>query len=201
VWQNLIQQLESYQANPLPAPAQNHHVIISDVAQAANAALTKAAQLGFVTQILTTHLEGEAREMGQLAAALAKDNPPGRCLILGGETTVTMRGDGLGGRNQELALSAAIALAGWPNRAVVSLATDGEDGPTDAAGAIVTGETAVIAQSHQLNPATFLQNNNSYHFFTGLDTVVPANQPRHHLKIGATGTNVNDLIIILTYAS
>lgn len=201
VWQNLVQQLQTKQATPPPAPVPNHHIIIADVAQAASAALTKAAQLGFVAQILTTHLEGEAREMGLLAAALAKDNPPDRCLILGGETTVTLRGQGLGGRNQELALATAIALAGWRQRVVVSLATDGEDGPTDAAGAMVTGETAVTAQTHQLDPAAFLQNNDSYHFFEKLDTVVSPDQPRHHLKIGATGTNVNDLVIILTYAN
>ncbi len=199
VWQNLAQQLENNQASSLPKPSENRHYIIADVGQAANAALTKAAQLGFIVQILTTHLEGEAREAGHFAAALAKDNPPGRCLILGGETTVTLRGEGRGGRNQELALAAAIALAGWSNRVVVSLATDGEDGPTDAAGAMVTGATAVTARRHHLNPVTFLQSNDSYAFFSGLDTAVAENQPPHHIKIGPTGTNVNDLIIILTY--
>ena len=199
VWQNLAQQLETNQAIPLSEPSDNQHYIIADVGQAAHAALTKAAQLGFISQILTIHLEGEAREAGRFAAALAKDNPPGRCLILGGETTVTLRGEGRGGRNQELALAAAIALEGWSNRVVVSLATDGEDGPTNAAGAMVTGETTVTARHHQLNPVTFLQNNNSYAFFSGLDTAVAQNQPPHHVKIGATGTNVNDLVIILTY--
>lgn len=199
VWQNLAQQLETNQASPLPEPSENQHYIIADVAQAANAALTKAAQLGFIAQILTTHLEGEAREAGQFAAALAKDNPPNRCLILGGETTVTLQGNGRGGRNQELALSAAIALDGWPNRVIVSLATDGEDGPTDAAGAMVTGETAVTARRHHLNPITFLQTNDSYAFFSELDTAVAQAKPPHHIKIGATGTNVNDLVIILTY--
>lgn len=199
VWQNLVQQLETAQTGPQPAPLENQHHIIADVAQAAKAALAKAAQLGFVSQILTTHLEGEAREAGRFAAALAKDNPPGRCLILGGETTVTLHGPGRGGRNQELALAAAIALAGWPGRVVASLATDGEDGPTDAAGAVVTGETAVAARRRQLNPGAYLANNDSYHFFGELDTAVPEHQPQHHIKTGATGTNVNDLVIILTY--
>jgi hydroxypyruvate reductase len=199
VWQNLTQQLETNPPGSQPKPADNQHDIIADVGQAAHAALTKAAQLGFISQILTTHLEGEAREAGRFAAALAKDNPPGRCLILGGETTVTLHGQGRGGRNQELALAAAIALEGWPGQVVVSLATDGEDGPTDAAGAMVTGETAVIARRHHLNPITFLQNNDSYRFFRELDTAVSENRPPHHIKIGATGTNVNDLIIILTY--
>lgn len=199
VWQNLTHQLENNQANKLPQPPENQHTIIADIALAANAALTKAAQLGFIVQILTTHLEGEAREAGHFAAALAKSNPPGRCLILGGETTVTLNGKGRGGRNQELALAAAVTLEGWSNRVVVSLATDGEDGPTDAAGAMVTGETAVTARQHHLNPITFLQNNDSYAFFSELDTAVVPNQPPHHIKIGATGTNVNDLIIVLTY--
>lgn len=199
VWQNLTRQLENNESGSQPEPADNRHDIIADVGQAAHAALTKAAQLGFISQILTTHLEGEARETGRFAAALAKDNPPGRCLILGGETTVTLHGQGHGGRNQELALAAAVALDGWPGQVIVSLATDGEDGPTDVAGAMVTGETAVTARRHHLNPITFLQNNDSYHFFRDLDTAVSEDQPRHHIKIGATGTNVNDLIIILTY--
>ncbi|MCB9418549.1 MAG: DUF4147 domain-containing protein [Ardenticatenaceae bacterium] len=199
VWQNLVQQLENNQASPLPEPTDNQHTIIADVSHAAHAALTRAAQLGFIAQILTTHLEGEAREAGRFAASLAKDNPPGRCLILGGETTVTLHGNGQGGRNQELALSAAVALEDWPGRVVVSLATDGEDGPTDAAGAVVTGETAVTARQHQLDPIAYLQNNDSYAFFRELDTAVANERPHHHLKIGATGTNVNDLVFILTY--
>lgn len=199
VWQNLVQQLETDPADAPPEPATNQHQIIADVAEAAKAALARAAQMGFVAQVLTTHLEGEAREAGRFAAALAKDCPPGRCLILGGETTVTLHGDGRGGRNQELALATAVALEGWPNRVVVSLATDGEDGPTDAAGAIVTGETAVTARQHQLDPVAYLQNNASYNFFSELDTAVAADQPRYQIKVGATGTNVNDLVIILTY--
>lgn len=199
VWQNLTRQLEANQASALPEPAENWHDIIADVSHAARAVLTKAAQLGFIAQILTTHLEGEAREAGRFAAALAKGSPSGRCLILGGETTVTLRGEGRGGRNQELALAAAISLEGWPDRVIISLATDGEDGPTDAAGAIVTGETAVTARRQHLNPITFLENNDSYAFFSELDTAVAENQPFHHIKIGATGTNINDLLIILTY--
>jgi hydroxypyruvate reductase len=198
VWQTLNQKLTVNNDELPPAPVKNDHFIIADLRTSAQAALTKAAQLGFISQILTTQLEGEAREAGRFVAALAKDCNQGHCLILGGETTVTLQGQGLGGRNQEMALSAAIALAGWPNRVVFCLATDGEDGPTDAAGAVVTGETAVLAQQHQLNPQAYLQNNDSYHFFAALDTAV-AGQPTHHLQIGATGTNVNDLAIILAY--
>ncbi len=188
-----------------PAPPRNQHLIIGDVGQAAAAALTKAAQLGFLAQILTTHLEGEAREVGKIAAALAKDAPAGRCLILGGETTVTLRGTGRGGRNQELALAAALALEGWPNRVILSFATDGEDGPTDAAGGIATGETTSLAAACHLNPAAYLDNNDSYAFFqqleagTKTEAETEMGSESHHICIGSTGTNVNDLLIILNY--
>jgi hydroxypyruvate reductase len=165
------------------------NIIVGDVGTAAEAALAKAEELGFTGQLLTTHLEGEAREAGLIAAAIAKDTPPGRCLILGGETTVTLRGDGLGGRNLETALAAAIALERWPARVIASFATDGEDGPTDAAGAVVTGKT--VGADGRLKAAAALQNNDSYTFFHNLETTL--------LQPGPTGTNVNDLILILTY--
>ncbi|MCP4424565.1 MAG: DUF4147 domain-containing protein [Chloroflexi bacterium] len=183
-------------------PRRNQHLIVGDLNQAAAAVMTKAAQLGFIAQILTTQLEGEAREVGKVAAALAKDAPAGRCFILGGETTVTLRGQGQGGRNQELALAAAIALEGCPDRVIISFATDGEDGPTDAAGGIVTGETAVLAAINQLNPIACLDNNDSYTFFQQLETEIEAEVERiwrHHIKSGSTGTNVNDLVVILSY--
>ena len=91
-------------------------MIVGDVRSAAQMAQGKAMQLGFISQLLTAQLEGEAREVGRVAAAIAKDTPPGRCLILGGETTVTLRGDGIGGRNQEVALAAAVALDGCKRR-------------------------------------------------------------------------------------
>ncbi|MCA9874513.1 MAG: DUF4147 domain-containing protein [Anaerolineales bacterium] len=174
------------------------HFIIGDVQQAAQAALLRAAQSGFTTQLLTARLEGEAREVGRVAAAIAKDTPPDHCLVLGGETTVTLSGDGLGGRNLETALAAAISLAGEPRVVVASLATDGEDGPTDAAGAMVTGETAVLAQQANLLPRAFLNNNDSYHFFQTLDQQTTGSPPCL-LRSGPTGTNVNDLVFILRY--
>lgn len=180
----------------LPSPP---HFIIGDVRQAAQAALSRAAELGFTTGLLTAQLEGEAREVGCVTAAIAKDTPPAHCLILGGETTVTLAGKGLGGRNLETALAAAIALAGQPLVALASLATDGEDGPTDAAGAVVTGETAVLAQQAHLAPRTFLNNNDSYHFFQQLDQQTTGSAPPCLLQPGPTGTNVNDLVIILSY--
>jgi hydroxypyruvate reductase len=186
------------------------------VKTAAMAVFTKAAQLGFLAHILTTRLEGEAREVGKFVAAIAKDLPPGHCLILGGETTVTIRGEGYGGRNQELALAAAVALQGCSHTVVMSLATDGEDSTTGAAGAVISGETAVLAQEFGLDPVEFLKNNDSYTFFKQLDDnllsrsmvaqadeagiTAPDLPPHLHLlQTGPTGTNVNDLIVILTY--
>lgn len=181
-------------------PAVNRHTIVGDVRQAATAAMLRAVQLGFVSDMLTTHLEGEAREVGRVAAAIARDTQPGCCRILGGETTVTLRGKGIGGRNQETALAAAIALAGKPRTVLASVATDGDDGPTGAAGAVVTGETAVFARQNQLDPVAFLDNNDSYTFFTRFDNHHLSGHPaRTLIKTGQTGTNVNDLIIILTY--
>jgi len=109
------------------------------------------------------------------------------CLVAGGETTVTLRGDGKGGRNLELALSAVSELAGLENMMLVTLATDGEDGPTDAAGAVVTGETDQRAQTLGLDTAEYLSRNDSYSFFAALEDA---------LKIGSTGTNVNDLTFL-----
>lgn len=173
------------------------NVVVGDVRGAAEAALAKAKELGFATQLLTARLEGEAREVGLVAAAIAKDTPPHHCLILGGETTVTLRGGGKGGRNLETALSAALALDGWPNLAIASFATDGEDGPTDAAGAVVTGETVANGRSHHLDAHASLQHNDSYHYFQALDEGETAVSTL--IKPGSTGTNVNDLIVILTY--
>ena len=131
-----------------------------------------------------------------MAAALAKGvrahgdplSPPA-CLVWGGETTVTIRGEGKGGRNQELALAAALQLSGWPGVLVMALATDGTDGPTDAAGAVVTGETVARARALGLDPLAALEANDSYPFFDALGDL---------LRTGPTGTNVNDLLFILT---
>lgn len=178
-------------APPLPRPPVN--LIVGDVAMAATAAAHAAAQLGFQTQILTTHLEGEAREAGKIAAAIARDLPPNNCAIMGGETTVTLRGNGQGGRNQETALAAAIALAGEPQTAVASFATDGEDGPTQAAGAVVTGESVKDGRARQLNAQERLTNNDSHTYFRQLEN--------HLIMTGSSGTNVNDLIIMIKYAA
>lgn len=172
-------------------PATNH--IIGSVRQAADAARQSAENSGWTATILTAHLEGEAREVGKFAAALAKDLPPGHCAILGGETTVTVRGSGVGGRNLELALAAAIALDGWPDVVVAAFATDGDDGPTGAAGAVVTGETVGYGRNLHLNASHFIDNNDSFTYFQKLDA---AGHGPHLLITGPTGVNVNDLTLI-----
>ncbi len=171
-----------------PRPANN--CIIGDIRQAATSAESTAKDLGFNTHLLTCHLEGEAREVGKVAAAMAKDAEPGTCLILGGETTVTLRGDGSGGRNQELILSAAIVLDEVKSAVVFSFATDGEDGPTKSAGAYATGFTYSDACQNGLDPQTFLANNDSNAFFARTGGL---------LNTGSTGTNVNDLLFVLRY--
>ncbi|MCP4536125.1 MAG: glycerate kinase [Chloroflexi bacterium] len=178
-----------------PAFERMQHVIIGSNRLAAVAAMKKARRLGFNTLLLSTYVEGEARETARVAAALAKGirahgdplSPPA-CLVWGGETTVTMHGDGKGGRNQELALAAAMALDGWPGVLVMALATDGSDGPTDAAGATITGETVTRAKALGLDPQAALDTNDSYAFFDASGDLI---------RTGPTGTNVNDLLFIL----
>lgn len=169
--------------------------IVGSNRQAALAAKAEAERLGYPALLLTTYLEGEAREMGKLAAALAKSIvlrgdplPPPACLILGGETTVRVQGGGRGGRNQEIALAAALALDGLDGAAVMALATDGSDGPTDAAGAIVDGQTLSAARALGLNARAALDDNNAYPFLDKAGAL---------LRTGPTGTNVNDLLVII----
>ncbi|VAW36033.1 D-glycerate 2-kinase, partial [hydrothermal vent metagenome] len=169
------------------------NIIVGSIRQAAKAAVTVAQTIGFHTSLLTTQLEGEAREVGKFVAAIAKDAPLNSAIILGGETTVTLRGDGKGGRNLETALSAAISLAGWRNRVIISFATDGDDGSSGTAGAIITGNT----MKHQQTAQQHLNNNDSFTYFAALDA---SETTSHLIQTGPTGTNVNDLLIILHYA-
>jgi glycerate 2-kinase len=190
-WQTIDEALVSAEAESTQAPpAAADNLIIGDVRRSAEAAVAAAGRLGFSARLLTAHLEGEAREVGRVVAALAKDAPSGACLVLGGETTVTLRGKGLGGRNQELALAAAVALDGWPNVVLAAFATDGDDGPTTAAGAIATGQSVAEARQAGLDPLDYLDRNDSYHFFDRLGGLI---------ETGPTGTNVNDLVFILSY--
>lgn len=169
--------------------------VVASVVEAAEGARAEAERLGYRTLILTTWMEGEAREVGRLVAALAReevlrDRPVTKpaCLIMGGETTVTVRGEGRGGRNQELALAAALALADLGGVLVATLATDGTDGPTDAAGAFADGSTVGRGRSQGLEAERYLANNDSYTFFDALGDLI---------RTGPTGTNVNDLVVVL----
>jgi glycerate 2-kinase len=171
--------------------ARVQNIIIGDNKLAALAALAQAGREGFQAEILTNELQGEARDAGRdLAHRLRVDSATKSrpfCLIAGGETTVTLRGNGMGGRNQELALEAVTELAGLQNVMLIALATDGDDGPTDAAGAVVMGESARRAEALGLAAADHLSRNDAYPFFNALGDL---------LKTGPTGTNVNDLVFL-----
>lgn len=168
------------------------NIIIGDNKLAAQAAEKQADYEGFPAEILTNALDGEAREAGvRLAKKLFEESTRRKrpfCLIAGGETTVKVKGNGKGGRNQELALSAVNHLRGMRDVLLVALATDGDDGPTDAAGAVVTGDTAQQAEALDLDANDYLSRNDAYSFFDALGDL---------LKPGPTGTNVNDLIFLI----
>jgi glycerate 2-kinase len=178
------------------------NIIVGSNRLAAQAAATESQRLGFDTILLTTFLEGEAREVARAIAGLAKGLVRGEtthssdrallqpaCLILGGETTVTLRGNGKGGRNQEMALAAALSVVDWDDILIAFLATDGTDGPTDAAGAFTDGSTVPRANRLGLDAEMYLAANDSYHFFEKLGDLIIT---------GPTNTNVNDLALILT---
>ncbi len=174
-----------------------HNLIIASNEVAAEAATTKAKELGFNALLLSTFVEGEAREVARVFAAIAREIlhsgrplPRPACVVAGGETTVTIRGKGLGGRNQEMALSAALEIAGLEEVMIVPLASDGTDGPTDAAGAIADGSTLRRAQAAGLSAAQYLADNDSYHFFQQLGDL---------LVTGPTNTNVNDLTFTFVF--
>ncbi len=150
----------------------------------------RAAALGWTTRLGSDAVAGEAREVARSLAdrALAISDSGPLCLLSGGEPTVTLRGDGLGGRNQELALAAALAIQGRDGVAIASLGTDGNDGPTDAAGAIAYGDTVARAAEVGLDAGAHLRNNDAYPFFDRLGDLV---------RTGPTGTNVMDVQLVL----
>jgi len=175
------------------------NILVGSNLLAAQAALKQAEAEGFHPYLLRTDLQGEAREVAvelcrTLRWAWQTGDPAPRpaCIVAGGETTVTLVGKGRGGRNTELALASVTELANFPEVMLVSLATDGEDGPTDAAGAVVTGETFARAHALGLDPVEHLRRNDSYTFFAALSDL---------LKPGPTGTNVNDLTFMFTFPS
>ncbi|MBS7633489.1 glycerate kinase [Candidatus Bathyarchaeota archaeon] len=172
-----------------------YNVVIGNNRLASTSACQKLKSSGINPLLLTATLEGEARHVATVLVSIAREaassgNPVSKPagIVAGGETTVTVEGKGKGGRNQELALAAAIKLEKTDGMVVASLSTDGVDGPTDAAGAIVDGQTVIRARKAQLAPEEFLAENDSYTFFSKLDDLI---------FTGATGTNVNDLSIAI----
>jgi hydroxypyruvate reductase len=179
--------------DPIFARVQN--VIIADLTIACDAAMQAARQLGYNSLLLSSFVQGEAREFAKFLSAIAREinvsERPVRkpaCVVCGGETTVTLRGKGKGGRNQEIALAAAIEMAGMENAVILSGGTDGTDGPNDAAGAIADGTTTARASAKGLDARAYLANNDSYNFFQPLGDL---------LMTGPTGTNVNDVTVLM----
>lgn len=170
--------------------------IVGSNIKAIESARQRAGELGFETRILFTGLTGEAREAAKLLYAHSQDvlkkvrsgHAVRTCLISGGETTVTVRGNGLGGRNMEMALAFALEVVGTDGITFLSAGTDGTDGPTDAAGAFADGKTITQARAAGLNPESFLSNNDSYNFFKKAGGL---------FITGPTGTNVMDVQIVL----
>ena len=170
-------------------------VLVGSCLRALTAAAESAERLGYRSIILSSKVEGEAREVAKAFAAIGKEalsshhplKPPA-CILTGGETTVTLQGDGRGGRNQEFVLAGAIALDGADHVVLLAGGTDGTDGPTDAAGALADGLTIRRAKALGLDPHAFLKRSDSYHFFKPLDDLIIT---------GPTRTNVMDIYMIL----
>jgi glycerate 2-kinase len=178
-----------------PVFQRTKNVIIASNRVALEAAAREADELGYNSLILSSSMEGETKEVAKVHAAVAReicqaDKPIAKpaCVISGGETTVTIQGQGLGGRNQEFVLSAIIEIDGLEDVVILSGGTDGTDGPTDAAGALGDGMTARRARSMSLDARKHLRNNDAYHFFEPLGDL---------LMTGPTFTNVMDLRLIL----
>jgi len=179
--------------NPAFEKAQN--IIIGSNIEAIMAARQKSENLGYNTMILSSMIEGDTTHVAHVHSAIAREIiqtgnpiPSPACILSGGETTVTIKGKGLGGRNQEFALVAAMDIAGAENVVILNGGTDGTDGPTDAAGAVADTNTLSRAMTMGLNPDHFLADNDSYHFFQKLGDL---------LITGPTNTNVMDLRILL----
>jgi len=188
-----------------PAPRVENRLIGSN-RLAAEAAVAAAHKLGFAAELIGDDWQGEARLVGRRFARALLAARPGpwqspraetaleplrpRCLVAGGESTVVVTGQGRGGRNQEAALAAALVIDEQPRLAINTFATDGVDGPTDAAGVVVTGETLARARALGLDAEHYLSDNDSYTFFTRVGGL---------LITGPTGTNVNDLMFGLAY--
>ena len=167
------------------------HRIIGDVSKLCTAAKDACEALGYRTVILTDSLNCEARDAGAFLSSIARyyqGSKRSLAFIAGGETVVKIKGTGLGGRNQELVLSAAEGISGLKDTMVLSFGSDGTDGPTDAAGAYADGETAEKLQEQGISIYDTLENNDSYHALQAVKSLIVT---------GPTGTNVNDVAIIL----
>ena len=178
-----------------PVFEKTYNLIIGSNIESLTAAKKKAESLGYNVILLSSMIEGETRFIAQVHGAIAREIiktgnplPLPACILSGGETTVTISGNGLGGRNQEFALSASLDISGKENIVILSGGTDGIDGPTDAAGAFSDTFTLKRAKEMGLNPYRFLANNDSYHFFQKLGDL---------FITGPTNTNVMDLRIVL----
>jgi hydroxypyruvate reductase len=178
-----------------PAFARVVQAVVGSNGLSLAAAAREAEALGYDPLVLSSMIQGEAREVARVFAAMVKQSrlnglpkAPPACILAGGETTVTLRGDGTGGRNQELALALALDLQGLPGVIGLSGGTDGNDGPTDAAGAFALGDTVSRARARGLDPRDYLARNDSYHFFAALGDLV---------KTGPTRTNVMDIQVLL----
>ena len=161
------------------------------VTELCSAARDIAESLGYKSEIINDSECGIASEIGAKLAALARekcDTDRDLCYIIGGESVVLVQGDGLGGRNQEIALSAAIGIEGLSNACIFSVGSDGTDGPTDAAGGFVDGQSALAMRSLGISPEEMLENNDSYHALDAIDALI---------KTGPTGTNVNDISVLI----
>lgn len=188
--QQSISRISDYQSN-------KHNHIIGSLSKAIAAAEQIAKDNGLKTQVVSTCLVGEAREVGKIFGTILRSIattdmvlPRPAVIISGGETTVTIRGDGKGGRNQEIAFGALKEIQGLDDCALIAIATDGEDGPTDAAGAYVTGNTLSRAESLGEQLEKYGANNNTYEFFDRIGNLI---------KTGPTGTNVNDLLFLFAF--
>lgn len=173
-----------------------HNIIIGSNILALEAAGSEAEGLGYQTLILSSMVEGETKDVARVHTAIAKEIlksgrpiPAPACIISGGETTVTIKGKGKGGRNQEFCLMAAIDIQGLPHRVVIlSGGTDGNDGPTDAAGALIDTTTITKGKEMGLDVLDYLEDNDSYYFFQ---------KTKDLLMTGPTNTNVMDVRLIL----
>ena len=166
-------------------------IVTGSVKQLCKAAFSKAKELGYEPFILTSSLDCEARQAGKFLASIAReyaDCGKNLAFIMGGETVVKLTGNGLGGRNQELVLSAADGISGVPGTCIFSVGSDGTDGPTDAAGGIVYSFTKEILCSKGINIVDVLNDNDSYNALKLCEGLI---------KTGPTGTNVNDIAVLL----